>query len=96
MEIQLDLSKHCIETELKRQHNRAVSDYFKAGPREKLLVEAIIDMVLWTLETLDFAQLRDRYPALRGGTHCKIVLSRDHDDLFITMDGQRLKHLDRI
>jgi len=95
MEIQLDLSRHCIETELKRRHNRAVSDYFKAGPREKLLVEPIIDMVRSALETLDFARLRDRYRALGGGTHCKIVLSRDHDNLFLTIDGQRLKHLDR-
>jgi hypothetical protein len=96
MELQLDLSRHCIETELKRQHNRAVSDYFKAGPREKLLVELIIEMVRSALETLDFARLRDRYRALRGGTHCKIVLSCDHANLFITIDGQRLKLLDRI
>ena len=30
MKIELDLKRHCIETELNRRHNAAISRYFKA------------------------------------------------------------------
>lgn len=95
MDIQLDLSSHCIETELKRQYNRLISEYFKAGPAEKELMEATIDMLRLGLETLDFARLRARHHALCGGADPhKIVLSRQGEELFITIDDQRCSALD--
>jgi hypothetical protein len=88
MDIRLDLSKHCIETELKRQYNKAISAYFKAGSEQKPLMEPVIDLIQSALQTLDFAQLRTRYPALSGGTKCKVTLSRDGDNLTITVDDK--------
>lgn len=75
VEIPLDLSRHCIQTELRRQHNRAVSQYFRAGPAERLRLEPLVEALGKALETLDFAQLRTRYPALSGGSDMEVRLS---------------------
>ena len=96
MDIQLDLSTHCIETELKRQYNRYISEYFKSGPEEKDLIEPKIDTLRMALEILNFARLRARYRPLCGGEAChRIILSRYEKNLFITIDGQRHYLLDR-
>ena len=95
MEIRLDLSRHCIETELKRQYNRTVSAYFKSGPVEKRRMEPVIETLRSALVHLDFARLRARYRALCGGTRCKIVLSRDSSILFLSIDDQRIELPDR-
>ena len=44
MIIELDLSKHCIETEIKRLYNRSVSQYFKPDT-DKALLEKQIDVL---------------------------------------------------
>ena len=92
MEIQLDLSGHCIETELKRQYNRLIAEYFKAGPEEKALVEPKIAMLRLALETLDFTRLRAGQPILCGGGSCpKIFLSREDNYFYITIDDQKIE-----
>jgi hypothetical protein len=78
MEIRLDLSTHCIETELKRLHNRFLSLYFKHGGKDIELEEKIQHICL-ALETLDFPSLRSRFPGLAGG--CK-------DLFFLLFDEQ--------
>ena len=65
MVLQLDLSTHCIETELKRQYNKSVSAYFKAGRKEKRLPSQTIEILHQTLETLNFEQLRSQYPPFK-------------------------------
>ena len=85
MDIQLDLSAHCIETELNRQYNRAISEYFKGGVEEQKRLEPIIDMLRLALETLDFAKLRSRYPALSGGAHEDIRISCINKRIFISI-----------
>jgi hypothetical protein len=75
MDICLDLSTHCIETELKRIHSRAVAAYFKAPEKEKALLEQTIEAVRQLLETADFPKLRTTYPSLAGGTSKKATLS---------------------
>ena len=95
MDILLDLSTHCIETELKRQYNRLISKYFKTDTEEKDRIESKIDMLRLALETLDFSKLRARHRLLCGGqARQRIVLSRQGKDLFITIDGQRHNLLD--
>jgi hypothetical protein len=66
MKIELDLSRHCIETEIRRRRNRAISDYFKAdGENSRLETEiGIFDVAM---QELDFPALRTRHPALGGG-----------------------------
>ncbi|MGD9186874.1 MAG: hypothetical protein PVI89_01605 [Desulfobacteraceae bacterium] len=90
MDVQLDLSTHCIETELNRRYNRAISEYFKAGLEEQKRLEPIIDMLRLALETLDFAKLRARYPALSGGAHRNIRISCKGKHVLITIDNTTL------
>lgn len=94
MDVQLDLSAHCIETELNRQYNRAISEYFKAGLEEQKRLEPIIDMFRLALETLDFAKLRTRYPALCGGAHRNIRISCKGKRILISIDDATINPLD--
>ncbi|MGD9366859.1 MAG: hypothetical protein PVH87_14250 [Desulfobacteraceae bacterium] len=94
MDLQLDLTAHCIETELNRRYNRAISEYFKAGLKEQKRLEPIIDMFRLALETLDFAKLRARYPALSGGTHHNIRISCKDKHVFITIDNTTINPFD--
>ena len=78
MNIKLDLSRHCIETEMKRQYNKTISDYFKkkAGG-DKQALETRIDLLQQGLETFDFNRLRTQYPELRGDAPADIELSEN-------------------
>jgi hypothetical protein len=91
MDIPLNLSRHCIETEIKRQYNNAVSAYFKAGAKEKRHLESTIEVMRRALETLNFNHLRSQYPPLAGGTDRNVVLSCESEGLTITIDGKKLK-----
>ena len=85
MEIHLNLSKHCIQTELKRRHNRAVSEYFRAPPEAQPRLEALIETLRLALDKLDFSQLRARFPVLSGGSDLDIRLSQTATRWRITM-----------
>ncbi len=91
MDIRLDLSRHCIETEIKKQYGQAISAYFKAGLEEKRRLEPTIEVIHRALETLNFSQLRSQYPPLAGGTDRNVILSCENEDLMITIDGKKLK-----
>jgi hypothetical protein len=80
MEIALDLSRHCIETEVKRLYERSISDYFKAGVEAKPLLERTIAMLHQAIETMDFPRLRAQFPPLAGGTGEKVALSFAGDE----------------
>lgn len=81
MKIPLNLSKHCIETEIKRLYTKALSDYFKSKIKNHEL-EQTLSMVQQALETFDFRMLRSQYPALAGGTTASVFLGKDHDAQF--------------
>ena len=87
----LDLSRHCIQTELKRIHNQSVSRYFKAGPEEKARLEVLIEAVRRALETADFGRLRADYPALAGGSHQKAVLGVAGGHLVVNIGEDEIK-----
>ncbi len=74
--IELDLTRHCIETEIKRRHNRAVSDYF-TGKEDRDALERRIECLQTALTTWDFQFLRRRYPALAGTGDATVVIARD-------------------
>ena len=90
MHIRLDLSVHCIETELKRVHKRAVSGYFKAGGKERQGLEEVIEAARHALERLDFQTLRASYPALAGGSNAKIIFSANADHSVIMLGLQKI------
>lgn len=94
MEVQLDLSTHCIETEIKRRYNLEISAYFKAGSEEQQRLEPMIDMLRLALEIFDFAKLRTRYPALAGGTDHNIRISVKNKRVLIAIDNTTIDPLD--
>ena len=87
MRIELDLSRHCLQTELKRQYNRAVSAYFHCSPPGRHTLALRIDMLERALRTLDFSRLRDRYSTLCGGVDTAVSLSEESGHWRITMGG---------
>ena len=88
MDIRLDLSEHCIETEIKRTYNRALSRYFKREAENQSL-EQTIDLLHRALEAFDFPKLRSRYPVLDGGSSSDVFLaSDDNDQLTIMIDRE--------
>lgn len=89
--LRLNLSKHCIETELKKQYNRAISDYFKAEEHRKPQLEQSLDMLHQALENLNFAYLRTQFPELAGGFHQAVTLSWNQGDLVITTENNIIK-----
>lgn len=73
MEIQLDVRRHCIETEIKKLYNAALGVYFRPGA-DKAGLEARIDLLKLALDAFDFPGLRGRCPDLCGGSSQVVVL----------------------
>jgi len=90
MIIPLDLKKYCIQTEIKRQYNKLISEYFKSDLTEnKDMIEAKIDLFQYALKNFDFGRLRSTYPELNGGGDDDIVLSVGFDkQLTIKVNGR--------
>lgn len=88
MDIRLDLSKHCIETEIKRIYNRVLSRYFKPGA-DKHTLEQTLEVTRHALEIFDFPSLRSLYPELTGKVAAEVVLSLvENDRLTITINNK--------
>lgn len=92
MNINLSLKNHCIETEIRRQHQRAVSDYFKAGGTGDLkALERRIEILHHALENLDFGYLRNRYADLRGDSDADVLIGEDESGhLNIQINGEKI------
>jgi hypothetical protein len=92
--IELDLSRHCIATEVKRLYNRRLSDFFK-GRGDQAAVEADIALLARALDELDLPALRGRHRLLAGGEPVAVILSGSEDTpLCLTLAGDTLD-LDR-
>lgn len=88
VEIELNLTKHCIETEIKSCHNRVLSAYFKTKGKDKALEEQLI-LLESALENFDFSALRSTYRELAGENSSRIMLTDrggEIPDIFI--DGR--------
>jgi hypothetical protein len=90
MKIRLDLSKHCIETAIRKQYHYQVSRYFRiADEREELQVE--IEVLIDALKSFDFSFLRRTYPELEGhGSHEVILETDDRNHPVIRLNGERI------
>ncbi|MDY6903929.1 MAG: hypothetical protein SWH61_04510 [Thermodesulfobacteriota bacterium] len=88
-EIPLDLSAHCIQTEMKRVYNRLVSRSLKAGDIDEA-IEDSIELLKESLETLDFPKLRATHTALAGGTDDDVAISRHQDGTIVVLINQKL------
>jgi hypothetical protein len=71
----LDLSRHCIQTALRRRYEDRLAQYFKPGS-DRGALEAEIALLQDALETLDFGALRSRWPPLAGGQPLPVDLRR--------------------
>ncbi len=88
VEVRLDLSRHCVETAVRRAYNRAISDYFKPGGATSER-EGRIDLLESALSGFDLGGLRGRDPALAGGFSGEVVLGRDPAGrLTLRVDGR--------
>lgn len=77
MEIPLDLSKHCIHTEIKRLYTKTIGTCFRQEV-DPLEIEEKIETLREALECFDFGHLRSRYGKLCGGyPDCRISLVKD-------------------
>ncbi len=76
MEISLDLSNHCILTEIKRQYNRAISEYFKKSEKNESL-ERKIEFFKKILEGIDLVSLRGKYSELAGSSTANVKIAED-------------------
>lgn len=77
MKLQLDLTNHCIQTEVKRRHEAAISRYFKSGG-SKESIEAELVLLEKALAAFDFSLLRGRWPELSGGADRPVFLVDDN------------------
>lgn len=88
MEIPLDLSKHCIQTEIKKLYSRSIGTCFResVNPEE---MEDRIEMLREALEGFDFAGLRTKHRELCGGdSTSRICLIKDPDGrILISING---------
>ena len=90
MNINLNLSRHCIETEVKRLYNKCITQYFKHDTDKKQL-EKHIKVLKELLENCNFAKLRSVYPELGG--HCKAEVtlhSENQDDIVIICNDKKI------
>jgi hypothetical protein len=91
MNIRLDLSKHCIETELKKIYNQSISEYFKKKASDKRLGRKI-EYLKTALTTLDFGRLRKEFPVLAGHHYDEVILSFDSKNNVTTLiNGKSIK-----
>ncbi len=96
MKIKLDLNRHCIETEIKKLHDRAIYQYFKIDKehgfktkQEKQTLENRIEFLEQALKIFDFGFLRSNFAALAGNNNDDVILSGENDQFVIRINGVR-------
>jgi hypothetical protein len=73
MPISLDLSRHCIETELRRRHDREIAAALRPGA-DLDRSEPRIARLRAALDGLDFPALRTAHPELRARSAADVTL----------------------
>jgi hypothetical protein len=89
MNIKLNLSRHCIETEIKKRYNRSLSEYFSSD-KDKDRLEEEIELLKTALEHFDFRRLRSKYPELAGHNDAEVFLSKDLQNHVIIIVNKRI------
>jgi hypothetical protein len=76
MEISITLDHGCIQTAIKKLHERLVKAYLKLPPRgrEKIFKEKQIEGLTFLLENGDFEHMRADFPVLSGGNNIEVLL----------------------
>jgi hypothetical protein len=91
MKISVSLDNRCIQTAIKRQHERLVAAYLKAPPRgrEKISLEKEIEGLTYLLENGDFAHMRAKFPILsgKGDITVFLLIPEAFEDTRLLADG---------
>jgi hypothetical protein len=90
MKIRLDLSKHCIETAIRKQYHKTISRYFKM-PEHREELQAELAFLIRAMESFDFPLLRRTYPELEGhGSHEIVLETNGRNNPVIRLNGERI------
>jgi hypothetical protein len=85
--IDLDLSKHCIKTEIKKQYEKKLSLCLKNKADEE--TENLVEILKEILETKDLVALRGEYKELSGKSDVKAELFIGKDEIYVLIDGSK-------
>jgi diadenosine tetraphosphate (Ap4A) HIT family hydrolase len=77
MRLLLDLKKHCVQTEIRRQYEKDMAAYFRADAVQRKQLERRLILLEAALKTLDFARLRSENPVLAGGSSAVVFLKQE-------------------
>jgi len=89
MNIKLNLSQHCVETEIKKCYNQCVSQYFSSDKNKDQLEEQI-EILKTALEQFDFRRLRSKHPELGGHNDAEVFLAKDLQCHIIVIINNRI------
>ncbi|MEA2060719.1 MAG: hypothetical protein U9P10_09495 [Thermodesulfobacteriota bacterium] len=88
--LNLDLSRHCLETEIKSKYNKKISNCLKSENIGKSM-EKEIEALKTALEIFDFSYFRTHYPCLAGGKTDKVCLADDECGMpLIEINGKQV------
>ncbi|MCK5541431.1 MAG: hypothetical protein KAI40_01980 [Desulfobacterales bacterium] len=93
MEIIIDTSQHCIKTGSKKEYERLIRQYFKAGlcEKEKSIMEQQIEALIYFLENVDFSDLRNQYHKIGpSGKSSVLVFPQTLKEMYIRFDQRIL------
>lgn len=92
MNIKIPTERHCIETGIKREYNKAISNYFRSkNQEEKKDLESRIEFLHHALQSLDFNFLRSSYKDLQGDSHADVRICGKKGALYITVNGEKIE-----
>lgn len=74
--IRLDLSRHCIETAIRKRYNRLVGEILRK-PSMAGDTAREFELLKTCLETFDFGRLRMKYPPLAGHSNDVVELEEE-------------------
>lgn len=84
MKLYLDLSKHCIKTEMKKQYEKKLSLCLKKKADRE--TEDLVEILKEILETKDLAGLRGKHAELSGKSDVKAELFIDDNEVYVLID----------
>lgn len=89
MPISLDLSRHCLETEIRRQHERTVAEALRPNA-DAAGTETRLVWLRSALDGLDFQRLRSDHPSLNAESQADVALeiSGDLSRIQLRVDGK--------
>lgn len=77
MKIPLDLSRHCVRTEILRHYHRRVSLFLRGQCKDLQNEGFVLEVLKWCLEEVDLVGLRSSFPELAGGAEHLFFLEAD-------------------